>query len=136
MAWMTKNLALDLLSILIGAANNAYDTIKNAPDGDWPPVDTPPANPATAVEKPATATPPAEPAPVPEPAPAVEETDVDPQAQFTEAKRLLQTIAQTGGKDWITGTLLPQFGVAKLSAVPADKYEELLAAAKKKAAEQ
>ena len=66
----------------------------------------------------------------------MEETAVDPQAQFTEAKRILQTIAQNGGKDWITGTLLPQFGVAKLSAVPADKYEELLAAAKKKAAEQ
>ncbi|WP_311342539.1 hypothetical protein [Corynebacterium riegelii] len=141
MAWMTKNLALDLLAILIGAGQTAFDRIKAEPEGDWPAPDTPPAAPA-AVGKPATATPTPEPAaepapgPATEPAPAEPESAVDPQAQFTEAKRLLQTIAQNGGKDWITGTLLPQFGVDKLSAVPADKYEELLAAAEKKAAEQ
>ena len=41
MAWMTKDLALDLLAILIGATQNAYDTIKNAPDGEWPAVEAP-----------------------------------------------------------------------------------------------
>lgn len=136
MAWMTKDLALDLLAILIGATETAYNTIKNAPDGDWPP----------AVEKPADA--PAEPQQAPAPAPAAEapklgtppaaepqqqETPApNPDEQLVEAKNLLQSIVASGNREWVTGTLLPRFGVAKLSDVPADKLPALIEAAKQK----
>ena len=120
MAWMTKDLALDLLAILIGATENAYNTIKNAPDGNWPP----------AVEQPANE-------------PAKQNTPEKPQQQATEptpnadallveAKNLLQGIVATGGREWVTGTLLPKFGVAKLSDVPADKLPQLVETAKQK----
>lgn len=137
MAWMTKDLALDLLAILIGATENAFNTIKNAPDGDWPPAvaqqpaDTP-AEPQQKQDTPAAAeapkpdTPPAaEPQQQATPAPNSEE-------QLVEAKNLLQGIVAAGGREWVTGTLLPQFGVAKLSDVPAEKLPQLIETAKQK----
>ena len=121
MAWMTKNLALDLLAILISATENAYNTIKNAPDGNWPPAVEQPANePATQNTPP---TPPQQQATEPTP---------NADALLVEAKNLLQGIVATGGREWVTGTLLPKFGVAKLSDVPADKLPQLVETAKQK----
>lgn len=121
MTWMTKNLALDLLAILIGATENAYNTIKNAPDGNWPPAVEQPANePATQNTPP---TPPQQHATEPTP---------NADALLVEAKNLLQGIVATGGREWVTGTLLPKFGVAKLSDVPADKLPQLVETAKQK----
>lgn len=135
MAWMTKDLALDLLAILIGATENAYNTIKNAPDGDWPPIWKPAEESAAQQEAPAPA--PAESAPKPDTPPAAEpqqpaEPTPDGDALLVEAKNLLQGIVASGGREWVTGTLLPKFGVAKLSDVPADKLPELIESAKKK----
>lgn len=130
MAWMTKDLALDLLAILIGATQNAFNTIKNAPDGDWPPAVAQPADapakqaPADTPEEPKQDTPPA--APQQEtPAPNADE-------KLVEAKNLLQGIVASGGREWVTGTLLPKFGVSKLSDVPADKLPQLIETAKQK----
>lgn len=132
MAWMTKDLALDLLAILIGATENAFNTIKNAPDSDWPPAVDKPAEapagpqqaPADTSEEPKRDTPPT--APQQEtPAPNADE-------KLVEAKNLLQGIVASGGREWVTGTLLPKFGVAKLSDVPAEKLPELIEVAKKK----
>ncbi len=130
MAWMTKDLALDLLAILIGATENAFNTIKNAPDGDWPPaVEKPAEEPAATQQAPAD-TPAAAETPKQEtPAPNADE-------QLVEAKNLLQGIVSAGGREWVTGTLLPQFGVAKLSDVPADKLPELIKEAEKKKKKQ
>lgn len=135
MAWMTKDLALDLLAILIGATENAFNTIKNAPDGDWPPAVDAPAEesakeptaqqaPSDTPEEPKQDTPPA--------APQQEKPAPDGGALLVEAKNLLQGIVASGGREWVTGTLLPQFGVAKLSDVPADKLPELIKEAEKK----
>lgn len=132
MAWMTKNLALDLLAILIDAGQSAFDRIKNAPDGDWPPAAPQPADapekqaPADTPEEPKQDTPPA--AAQKQPA----EPTPDGDALLVEAKNLLQGIVASGGREWVTGTLLPQFGVAKLSDVPADKLPELIKAAEQK----
>lgn len=135
MAWMTKDLALDLLAILIGATENAYNTIKNAPDGNWPPAVAAPAEqPAEEPTKPQT------PETQPQQAPAAppqqqEETpapEIDAQAFLVEAKTLLQPISRNGGRDWIKTTLLPQFGVDKLSDVPADKLRQLIEVVKQK----
>lgn len=133
MAWMTKDLALDLLAILIDAGQSAFDRIKNAPDGDWPPaVSQQPADapekqqaPADTPEEPKQDTPPTPPQQPAEPTP-------DGDALLVEAKNLLQGIVASGGREWVTGTLLPQFGVAKLSDVPADKLPELIKEAEKK----
>ena len=133
MAWMTKDLALDLLAILIGATENAFNTIKNAPDGDWPPaVSQQPADapakqaPADTPEEPKQDTPPtAEQQQQETPAPNAGE-------KLVEAKNLLQGIVASGGREWVTGMLLPQFGVAKLSDVPADKLPQLIETAKQK----
>ncbi|WP_288751283.1 hypothetical protein [uncultured Corynebacterium sp.] len=121
MAWMTKNLALDLLAILIGATENAYNTIKNAPDGNWPPAVEQPANEPAKQNTPPT--PPQQQATEPTP---------NADALLVEAKNLLQGIVATGGREWVTGTLLPKFGVAKLSDVPADKLPQLVETAKQK----
>lgn len=131
MAWMTKDLALDLLAILIGATENAFNTIKDAPDGDWPPAVEKPADapakqqaPADTSEEPKRDTPPT--APQQEtPAPNADE-------KLVEAKNLLQGIVASGGREWVTGTLLPKFGVAKLSDVPAEKLPQLIETAKQK----
>lgn len=136
MAWMTKDLALDLLAILIGATENAFNTIKNAPDGDWPPaVDKPAEAPARPQQAPAD-TPAAAETPQPDTPPAAEPKQETPapnaDEQLVEAKNLLQGIVSAGGREWVTGTLLPQFGVAKLSDVPADKLPELIKEAEKK----
>ena len=141
MAWMTKDLALDLLAILIDAGQSAFDRIKIEPDGDWPPAisqqpaDAPakqqapadtPEEPADTPEEPKQDTPPAaEPQQPAEPTP-------DGDALLVEAKNLLQGIVASGGREWVTGKLLPKFGVAKLSDVPADKLPELIKEAKKK----
>lgn len=136
MAWMTKDLALDLLAILIGATEDAFNTIKNAPDGDWPPAVDAPAEesakeptaqqaPATTPEEPKQDTPPAAEQKQETPAPNARE-------KLVEAKNLLQGIVASGGREWVTGKLLPQFGVAKLSDVPADKLPELIKEAEQK----
>lgn len=134
MAWMTKDLALDLLAILIGATENAYNTIKNAPDGEWPPAVEKPADAPAEPQAPA-GTPAAAEAPKPD-TPAAEPKQETPAAnadeQLVEAKNLLQGIVSAGGREWVTGTLLPQFGVSKLSDVPADKLPELIKAAEQK----
>lgn len=145
MAWMTKDLALDLLAILIGATQNAYDTIKNAPDAGWPPaVEAPAEQPAEPPQQQPTAaaaqqqqeeapkqdTPPA-PQPKQESAPAP-----DADTLLVEAKTLLQGIVASGDREWVTGTLLPQFGVSKLSDVPADKLPQLIEVVKQKGAGQ
>lgn len=139
MAWMTKDLALDLLAILIGATENAYNAIKNAPDGDWPPaVEKPAGTPAQQKQAPAdtpaaTKTPQSDTPPATDAAPQQQETPApNADEQLVEAKNLLQGIVSAGGREWVTGTLLPQFGVAKLSDVPADKLPELIKEAKKK----
>lgn len=138
MAWMTKDLALDLLAILIGATQNAYDTIKNAPDAGWPPaVEQPTDDPAqqaladtpAAEEAPKQDTPPAAQPQTNAPAP-------DGDALLVEAKTLLQGIVASGDREWVTGTLLPQFGVSKLSDVPADKLPQLIEVVKQKGAGQ
>lgn len=124
MAWMTKNLALDLLAILIDAGQSAFDRIKQEPEGDWPPADTQPE------PSPAPVTP--QPEQEQQTAPAPQEPDeaaapcADPQALLIEAKNLLQPISQGGGRDWIKNTLLPAFNVDKLSDVPADELPELI----------
>lgn len=122
MAWMTKGLALDLLAILTNASQSAFDRIKDEPDQDnWPPAEKTPETPE---------------APKPDPAPtpksdAQETPAADNTADLlTEAKNLLQSISAAGGRDWIKTTLLPKFGVAKLSDVPADKLADLIEAAK------
>lgn len=133
MAWMTKDLALDLLAILIDAGQSAFDRIKDAP-GEWPPaVEAPaeqPAEPpqqqptAAAVQQQEQAQPAAQPqtnAPAP-----------DRDALLVEAKNLLQGIVASGDREWVTSTLLPQFGVSKLSDVPADKLPHLIEVAKQK----
>lgn len=136
MAWMTKDLALDLLAILIGATENAYNTIKNAPDGNWPPAVEAPAEqpaeepakpqaPADTTSEPKQDTPPAPPQQTAEPTP-------DGDDLIIEAKTLLQPISRNGGRDWIKTTLLPQFGVDKLSDVPADKLRQLIEVVKQK----
>ena len=135
MAWMTKDLALDLLAILIGATENAYNTIKNAPDGDWPPAVAQPADAPEKQQAPADTPAAAEPKQDTPPAPAQQqpaEPTPDGDALLVEAKNLLQGIVASGGREWVTGTLLPQFGVAKLSDVPADKLPELIETAKQK----
>lgn len=122
MAWMTKDLALDLLAILIGAATSASNRIKDEPDQDnWPPAEKTPDTPETPKQ---------DPAPSPK-ADAQETPAADNTAELlTEAKHLLQSISAAGGRDWIKTTLLPKFGVAKLSDVPADKLPALIEAAK------
>lgn len=134
MAWMTKGLALDLLAILIGAATSASNRIKDEPEPEnWPPTE---AKPPAAVQQAAPADTPPE-TTTPEPAPAPEpEPEVDVDALLIEAKNLLQPISRNGGRDWIKNTLLPQFGAAKLSDVPADKLPDLIKVAKDKAAAQ
>lgn len=132
MTWITKDLTLDLLAIGIDAMQRTFNRIKEEP-GEWPP----------ALDKKPTATPgaaPDEEAPAPQPdtppaaAPQQEASapSPDPQALLTEAKTLLQTISSNGGTAWIKGTLLPQFGVQKLSDVPAEKLPELIKIAKQK----
>ena len=121
MAWMTKDLALDLLAILIGAATSASNRIKDEPDQEnWPPAEKTPDAPETPKQNPA-----------PAPQPDTQEPPADNTADLlTEAKNLLQSISAAGGRDWIKTTLLPKFGVAKLSDVPADKLPALIESAK------
>lgn len=132
MAWMTKDLALDLLAILIDAGQSAFDRIKDEPDGDWPPAvaQQPPNEPAKQApaetpEEPKQDTPPAAEQKQETPAPNAGE-------KLVEAKNLLQGIVASGGREWVTGTLLPKFGVQKLSDVPADKLPKLIETAKQK----
>lgn len=131
MSWMTQDLALDLLAILIGATQNAYNRIKDAP-GEWPPAVEAPAEepakpqaPADTIAEPKQDTPPAAQPQTNAPAP-------DRDALLVEAKTLLQGIVASGDREWVTSTLLPQFGVSKLSDVPADKLPQLIEVAKQK----
>ena len=122
MAWMTKDLALDLLAILTNASQSAFDRIKEEPDQEnWPPAEKTPDTPETPKQDPA----PAPKSDAQEPPAADNTADL-----LTEAKNLLQSISAAGGRDWIKTTLLPKFGVAKLSDVPADKLPNLIAEAK------
>lgn len=135
MAWMTKDLALDLLAILIGAGQSAYNRIKDAP-GEWPAVEEPAEQSAVAPQQTPTDTPAPETQPQQAPAPQQQEAapapEIDAQALLVEAKTLLQSIVASGDREWVTATLLPQFGVAKLSDVPADKLRELIKTAEQK----
>lgn len=131
MSWMTKDLALDLLAILIDATQNTYNRIKDAP-GEWPPAVEAPAEepakpqaPADTTAEPKQDTPPAAQPQTNAPAP-------DGDALLVEAKTLLQGIVASGDREWVTGTLLPKFDVAKLSDVPADKLPHLIEVAKQK----
>lgn len=137
MAWMTKNLALDLLAILIGAGQSAFDRIKQEPEGDWPPaVEQPADEPApqqTPADTPATAEPKQG---TPHAAQQATTPAADGDALLVEAKTLLQGIVASGDREWVTGTLLPRFGVSKLSDVPTDKLPELIDVVKQKGAEQ
>ena len=119
---MTKDLALDLLAILTGASQAAYNRIKDEPEEGWPPAEAPQEPAPTPADAPA-APQPQEEAPAPGP---------DPQVLLTEAKTLLQTISSHGGAAWIKGTLLPKFGVDRLSDVPPEKLPELIKTAKQK----
>lgn len=137
MAWMTKDLALDLLAILINAGQSAFDRIKQEP-GEWPPAAEEPKQPAVAPQQKEEA-PASEPqtqqAPAAAPQQQKEEApapEIDAQALLVEAKTLLQPISRNGGRDWIKTTLLPQFGVDKLSDVPADKLPQLIEVVKQK----
>lgn len=121
MSWMSKDLALNLLAILIAATENAYNTIKNAPAGEgWPPAVEQPTNKPTPQAPKAT--------------PQQEDTTPSPDADalLVEAKTLLQPISRNGGRDWIKNTLLPKFGAKKLSDVPANKLPQLIETAKQK----
>ena len=141
MAWMTKDLALDLLAILIGAGQSAYNRINDAP-GEWPPaVEAPAEQSAVAPQQTPTDTPapetqpqqaPAAPAAAPQQHDEAPAPEIDAQALLVEAKTLLHPISQGGGRDWIKNTLLPQFGVQKLSDVPADKLPQLIEVVKRK----
>ena len=140
MAWMTKDLALDLLAIIIGATQNAYDTIKNAPDGEWPPaVEQPtnePAKQQVLAEPPAAEQQQEQEQAQPAAQPQTNAPAPDGDALLVEAKTLLQGIVASGDREWVTGTLLPKFGVSKLSDVPADKLPQLIDVVKQKGAEQ
>lgn len=132
MAWMTKDLALDLLAILIGAGQSAYNRIKDAP-GEWPAVEAPAEQPAETPQQ--TLAPETQPQQAPAAAPQQQEApapEIDAQTLLVEAKTLLHPISQGGGRDWIKNTLLPQFGVQKLSDVPADKLPQLIEVVKQK----
>lgn len=131
MAWMTKDLALDLLAILIDATQNAYNRIKDAP-GEWPPAVEAPAEEPAKPQAPADTT--AEPKQDTPPAaqPQTNTSAPDADTLLVEAKTLLQGIVASGGREWVTSTLLPQFGVQKLSDVPADKLPQLIEVVKQK----
>lgn len=131
MSWMTKDLALDLLAILTGAAQSAYERVKAAPgEGEWP---QPEAQPQKEVA-PQQETQPQQPE---TPAPPQPNTPAQPEATapaapaaddlLNRAKTACQRIvAQDGSPAWITGTLFPEFGVQSLTDVPADKLPSLL----------
>lgn len=134
MAWMTKNLALDLLAILIGAGQSAFDRIKQEPEGDWPPAVEQPADEPAPQQPPADTPTTAEPKQGTPPAaqPQTNAPAPDAEALLVEAKTLLQSIVASGDREWVTGTLLPQFNVNKLSDVPADKLPALIKEAEQK----
>lgn len=121
MSWMTKDLALDLLAILSGAAQSAYERVKAAPgEGEWPQPEP------QKIVAPQSETP----APQPEaqtPAPAPAPAGPTPEELLNQAKTACQRIvAQDGNPAWITGTLFPEFGVQSLTDVPAEKLPALL----------
>lgn len=121
MSWMTKDLALDLLSILTGAAQSAYERVKAAPgEGEWPQPEAQPQEVAAAPQQqPET---PAQPQPE-----ATAPAAPAPDDLLNQAKTACQRIvAQDGSPAWITGTLFPEFGVQSLTDVPADKLPSLL----------
>ena len=121
MSWMTKDLALDLLAILTGAAQSAYERVKEAPgEGEWPQTQQQEVAPQPETPAPQQETQPQQPeAPAPA-APAPDEL-------LNQAKTACQRIvAQDGSPAWITGTLFPEFGVQSLTDVPAEKLPALL----------
>lgn len=135
MSWLSKDLTLDLLAIGIHTLNKIYDRVKEEPSGEWPEVEAPqhsgitPAPAPAEVPAPAPAPAPAETAAAtPTPAPAAAGAPQQPN-RMPEAQDILRSISQNGGREWIKNTLFPQFGVAKLTDVPADKLPALIAAA-------
>lgn len=126
MSWITKNLTLDLLAITIDGLNKVFNRINQ--EGEASAVDPATAHPADlpAAPDPEPA-PPADPAPAPAEEPAAAPApEVDAGALLTEAQNLCRTIAQKGGVEWITGTLLPHFGTQSLTDVPAERLPELI----------
>lgn len=136
MTWLTKNLTLDLLAIAIDGMNKAYTRIKDSEGSSpWPPAAQPAQAPHPIQEEqhaPAVA-----PSPEPEPTPAAPapEPQPTPEELHTKAQTILRTIAQSGDIEWVTGTLLPHFGVSSLTDVPADKLPELITLATQHAQE-
>lgn len=124
MSWMTKDLALDLLAILTGAAQSAYERVKAAPgEAEWP-------QPEAQSQK--------EVAPQPETA-ASQQPETPPQPEATapaapapdellnQAKTVCQRIVkQDGNPAWIMNTLFPEFGVQSLIHVKAEQLPTLL----------
>lgn len=127
MSWITKNLTLDLLAIAIDGLNKVFNRINQ--EGEASAVDPATAHPADlpAEVEPAAPADPADPAPAPveEPA-AAPAPEVDHESLLTEAQNLCRTIAQKGGVEWITGTLLPHFNTQSLTDVPAERLPELI----------
>lgn len=126
MSWMTKDLALDLLAILTGAAQSAYERVKEAPgEGEWP--QTQQQKVAAAPQQPETPAPPQPETPAPPQPEAPAPAAPAPDDLLTQAKTACQRIvAQDGSPAWITGTLFPEFGVQSLTDVPAEKLPALL----------
>ena len=130
MSWLSKDLTLDLLAIGIHTLNKIYDRIKEEP-GEWPAVEAPQHSGITPAPAPAPAEAPAPASAQPQAlqAPAAAEAPPQQPNRMPEAQDILRTISQNGGREWIKSTLFPQFGVAKLTDVPADKLPALIATA-------
>lgn len=130
MKWLTKQLALDLLAITIDGLNKAFNRIEQTPDpvhGDWPPTGNTynmggygPTEREQEVEKPAA-----------EPAPA----QVEKKLTLEDVRKVLLEVRKdpNHGKPALK-KILNAVGAPKLTAVPEDKYTEVLELAKKEMA--
>ena len=127
MSWMTKDLALDLLSILTGAAQSAYERVKAAPgEGEWPKQEAQPQEEVAAAPQQAAPAAQSQPQAAPQTEAAAPAAPA-PDELLNQAKTACQRIvAQDGSPAWITGTLFPEFGVQSLTDVPAEKLSAFL----------
>lgn len=121
MTWFNKQLALDLLAITIDGLSKAFDRIEKAPDpvmGDWP-LAAPSKTETPAEEK------------APEPAPA----QVEKKLTLEDVRKVLLEVRKdpNHGKPALK-KILNAVGAPKLTAVPEDKYTEVLELAKKEMA--
>lgn len=121
MTWLNKQLALDLIAITIDGLSKAFDRIEKTPDpetGDWPPAT--PSKPETPAEEKA-----------PEPAPA----QVEKKLTLEDVRKVLLKLSKNPnhGKPALK-KILNAVGAPKLTAVPEEKYTEVLELAKKEMA--